>query len=1092
MNIPCKMERIANISSLYRGQRPHKFEEKMLTFQALAWDNEDQNINGNDEDDNSDVEDYEYGLDEYNGSDNENNTANPVKKKYKDKRLVIRTYGLTQNGISVCLEILGFEPYFLLKLPPSWGKNKIKLLENRILGLVTYQKKNLSFQVVKMKKLYFFDNYKDHTFLKISFKTDSARWDTIKALIPSEKENISPAVIKIQKTVQLNIEGIRYNLDVYESTMDTVIRFIHLSGVKPSGIIGIDSSKLKETKTRSTCQIVKSVNWKDVQPINEDWVAPFRISSFDIECTSKDGKFPQSDRIEDKIIQIGTTTRMFGTKYCCVRHIVTLKKSNDISDIKHKKGPNEVVIVESVDTEQELLILWAKHICAIDPDIMIGYNIFTFDWKYIYDRANLLKCVNKVSILGRILKKECKIKSKNLSSSAMGFNSLNYPLIDGRIQIDLLPVIRSGHSLSSYKLDNVAKHLLGTRKNDLPPEQIFSKFNTGSPEDIKIIAEYCIQDCILVNDLFDILDIFINSIGMSNVCLVPCNLLFTRGQGIKVYSKITQKCLERNTAFPTLVKLEHKKNGKDIGYEGAIVLDPIPGFYDKPIVVLDYGSLYPSSMIEYDISYETYNQPPTADTPQEDLKCEGELPGYRHNSIEFDIFEGEKQNKKKVGVKKCTYVENLNRKGIIPSLLDDLLSARKAAKKQMDKATDPFQKAVYNGKQLALKVTANSVYGYTGAKFSDLRFMDLAASTTAVGRLRIYTAKELTEKNFPNSIVIYGDTDSIFIDVSQCQEIIGKIGKEALKASIALGQQISKYITSQLREPQVLAYEKTFSPFMIISKKRYAGNKFEFDFEKYKFTSMGLVTKRRDNAPILKKIYKGVLDLMFGEDETSIAVQKAVKLYQESATDLLKGNVNIEDLIVTKTLKTGYKNPTAITHKVLAERITERDPGNAPAINERIPFVFIDPKELKCTICQKKVNVDYCKCKQCMKLYCYDHLKQHKTHCVSQCRMCWTIDKVSICGVCNGGYCNKHKMIHKCSNIGEKALQGDFAETPTYIQENNILIDYRYYLDHQIRKPVSQIFELIKETRNVDPLKKILIKDNNRINKVRNITDFFK
>ena len=90
MNIPCKMERIANISSLYRGQRPHKFEEKMLTFQALAWDNEDQNINGNDEDDNSDVEDYEYGLDEYNGSDNENNTANPVKKKYKDKHTNIR------------------------------------------------------------------------------------------------------------------------------------------------------------------------------------------------------------------------------------------------------------------------------------------------------------------------------------------------------------------------------------------------------------------------------------------------------------------------------------------------------------------------------------------------------------------------------------------------------------------------------------------------------------------------------------------------------------------------------------------------------------------------------------------------------------------------------------------------------------------------------------------------------------------------------------------------------------------------------------------------------------------------------------------
>ena len=127
-----------------------------------------------------------------------------------------------------------------------------------------------------------------------------------------------------------------------------------------------------------------------------------------------------------------------------------------------------------------------------------------------------------------------------------------------------------------------------------------------------------------------------------------------------------------------------------------------------------------------------------------------------------------------------------------------------------------------------------------------------------------------------------------------------------------------------------------------------------------------------------------------------------------------------------------------------------------------------------------------------MKLYCSSHLKKHKSECIPQCRLCWTIEKVSSCNVCNGGFCSKHKLNHKCSNINEKALQGDFAETPSYIQKNNILIDYRYYLDHQIQNPVSQIFELIKETKNVDLLKKILIKDNNRIHKVQSITDFFK
>jgi len=1078
------MERRAKISSLYRGQRPYKFKDTDLVFQALSWEKEDQEI----EDDDEDGED-----DDFNNSEDE--FENEFKeKKFKEKNLIIRTYGLTKEGVSVCLEITGFQPYFLLKLPPNWSRNKIKTLQSRILSMVGYQKKYISFEIVQMKKLYFFDNYKDHSFLKISFKTDSSRWETIKALIPEETENISPHDVKIQETIPININGTKVKLHVYESTMDTIIRFIHVRGIKPSGILKVNKQKLKKTFTRTTCQITISTNWDNVCSLEEDWVAPFRTSSFDIECTSKDGSFPQAERNEDKIIQIGTTTRIYGEKYCRIRHIVTLKNSNDIPDVKHEDNHDELVVVACVKTEKELLIKWVEHIVLLDSDIVIGYNIFGFDWKYIYDRAKKLNCEKNISKLGRLVGRECKLKSQNLSSSAMGHNQLHYPILNGRVQIDLLHVIRNEHNLSSYKLDNVAKHFLGLRKNDLPPTQIFTKYNTGSPEDIKIIAEYCIQDCLLVNDLFDKLYIFENSLGMSNVCLIPMSLLFTRGQGIKVFSKIAEKCLQRNTAFPTLVKL--KNNGdKNVGYEGAIVLEAIPGFYDVPIATLDYGSLYPSVIIEHNISYETYML-------DDDVKNESKnLDNCRYNSIYIREYGG-------MFNKTCVYAEpllekpkdeydkkmmpNLKGKGIIPSLLQDLLSARKVAKKLMESAKDSFLKAVYNGRQLALKITANSVYGYTGATFSDLRFIDLAASTTAGGREKIYIAKDLAEKEYPGAVVIYGDTDSVFVNLSNCEKLKGLKGKELLAGSIKLGEEMANYITTQLREPQVLEYEKTFWPYMIISKKRYAGNKYEFSPDKYIFTSMGLVTKRRDNAPILKKIYKGILDIMFGQEESNIAVKKAVKFYRENVTDLLKGNVDINDLVVTKTLKTGYKNPTQITHKVLAEKITERDPGNAPSSNERIPYVFVDSKEIKCHICKKKVNIDKCKCKVCMYLYCSTHLHRHKDTCIPKCRMCWTNKKVNCCGVCGGGYCTKHKIEHKCSNINEKALQGDLAETPSYIESNNIKPDYRYYLDHQIVNPVSQIFELIKETKGVDPLKNIIIKDNNKKNGIRNITDFFK
>jgi len=1111
------MERNAKIASLYRGQRPYNFGNNDLVFQALYWEKEDREVDDETNDQEVDEYDYDSFYREDDGQCDETYLSTDMDAversvyKYKEKQLILRTYGLTQDGVSVCFEITGFQPYFLLKLPLNWCKSKIKTLTSRISSMISYRKKELVFNVVRMKKLYFYDNYKDHSFLKISFKTDGARWDTMNALIPKERENISPDVIKIQETNPIKIGGIFVKLQVYESTMDTIIRFIHISGIKPSGIIKIESKDLKKTSTKTTCQIVKSTDWKNVCPVDEDWIAPFRISSYDIECTSKDGSFPQADRAEDRIIQIGTTTRVYGEKYCRIRHIVTLKQCNEIPDVHHKKHPDELVVVESVKTERELLILWAKHICALDPDVMIGYNIFGFDWKYIYDRSKKLNCEKDVSQLGRIKYRECKLKDQRLSSNAMGVNFLHYPLINGRIQIDLLPVIRNGHNLTSYKLDYVANKFLGLRKNDLSPDQIFERYNKGDPEDIKVIAEYCIQDCLLVNDLFDKLDIFVNSLGMSNVCLVPISLLFTRGQGIKVYSKITEKCLQRNTAFPTLVSIEHG-NEKQVGYEGAIVLEPIPGFYDDPIAVLDYGSLYPSTMIENNISYETY--------------VKGKLKGdqvdiIQEEKTEFDLFSSDNKTESSCRYnpiyireyggkfdKTCVYAEpllekpkdekdkkmmpNLKGKGIIPSLLQDLLTARKAAKKQMENAKDPFKKAVYNGKQLALKVTANSVYGYTGAKFSDLRFVDLASSTTAGGRQKIYTAKKFSEDKYPGSIVVYGDTDSVFVNLSGCEQLKGLKGKELLVATIKLGEEMSNYITSQLRKPQVLEYEKTFWPFMIITKKRYAGNKYEFNPDKYKFTSMGLVTKRRDNAPILKRIYKGVLDIMFSQEETSVAVEKAVKFYKDCATDLLKGNVDLNDLVVSKTLKTGYKNPTQITHKVLAEKIKDRDPGNAPSSNERIPYIFIDEKELKCRICNKKVNVKNCKCKICMYLYCGTHLNQHRDNCIQRCRICWTTKKVSCCGVCGGGYCNNHKLDHKCSNINTKALQGDLAETPRYIKENNIIVDYRYYLDHQIRKPVSQIFELIKETKGVDPLKQILIKDDNRIKGIRNITDFFK
>jgi DNA polymerase elongation subunit (family B) len=161
-------------------------------------------------------------------------------------------------------------------------------------------------------------------------------------------------------------------------------------------------------------------------------------------------------------------------------------------------------------------------------------------------------------------------------------------------------------------------------------------------------------------------------------------------------------------------------------------------------------------------------------------------------------------------------------------------------------------------------------------------------------------------------------------------------GKEALKESIRLGVEAGERISKILKSPQDLEYEKTFSPFILISKKRYVGNKYEHDINKYKQTSMGIVLKRRDNATILKIIYGGIIDILMKE----MKIIPAIDFLQKSLRNLISGKIGFDKLIITKTLNDGYKNPEMIAHKVLAERMGERDPGNKPQLLDRMEYIY--------------------------------------------------------------------------------------------------------------------------------------------------------
>ena len=261
-------------------------------------------------------------------------------------------------------------------------------------------------------------------------------------------------------------------------------------------------------------------------------------------------------------------------------------------------------------------------------------------------------------------------------------------------------------------------------------------------------------------------------------------------------------------------------------------------------------------------------------------------------------------------------------------------------------------KNVLDKRQLGYKVTANSLYGQCGARTSTFYEQDIAAATTSTGRLLLIYAKKIIEEVYGNTVCkttnhgevlskaeyIYGDTDSVFFTFN-LQTLAGVPirGKDALEITIELAQEAGHLASSFLKMPHDLEYEKTFMPFCLLSKKRYVGMLYETDPNKCKRKEMGIVLKRRDNAPIVKDIYGGIIDILMKKQN----IQEAIDFLKNALSNIVDEKYGMDKLIITKSLRSGYKNPKSIAHKVLADRIATRDAGNKPSSGDRIPFVYI-------------------------------------------------------------------------------------------------------------------------------------------------------
>jgi DNA polymerase delta subunit 1 len=817
----------------------------------------------------------------------------------------VSIFGKTEDGKSVCVTT-AFNPYFFIKL--SFGTSQQTI--NEIYNLICRKCPEcvISYSMAKSKDVWGFQNNEEFFFMKINFANLGARRRVDGFL---------------RKPVQLS-SGSRV-LKVYESNLDPVLRLMHRTGIQSTGWLDTGDKCVRSHLAKVDIDLWCN-DWRSLKSVARDDIAPFVVGSFDIECNSSTGKFPDADVPGDACFQIAVSLCKFGTDEPYEKVCLCYKKT---------EGPDTM----SFDTEREMLEAFQKYLHEKSIDIITGWNIFGFDLEYIYKRARHCGCDPKFFKLGRLNDESCQLTLKKLSSSALGDNFLKLLPMSGRFIFDMFHEVKKGYKLDSYSLNNVSKLYLGDQKIDMSPKEMFARYKEGDPGKLGEVAEYCIKDTLLPHKLLKKLCTLLNLLEMAKATWVPLCFLVERGQQIKVFSQLTKKARELGFMVPTI------RYGAipEEPYEGATVLEAQKGAYYTPITALDFEALYPSIMMAHNLCYSTLVM---------DEKRYGNIPG-----IDYETFN--------IGDRTYKFAQSVP--SLLPAILLELKQFRKKAKKDMAAATGGM-KEVYNGKQLAYKVSMNSVYGFTGAGKGILPCVPIASTTTCRGRAMIEETKTYVEKNFPGAKVRYGDTDSVMVEF----DVGDRKGKEAIEYSWELGERAAEECSALFKKPNNLELEKVYWPYFLYSKKRYAAklwtkgkdDQMHMDYIDIK----GLQVVRRDNTPHVREVCKELLDVVLDAPDTG----PPMELAKERAIELLSGDVPNEKLVLSQSLSDNYKvhgENVSVTgprigeinqaHVQVVHKMRERKPGSEPQSGDRVPYLLTKTGDPKAKAFEKSEDPKY-------------------------------------------------------------------------------------------------------------------------------------
>ena len=899
-----------------------------------------------------------------------------LKPSYDKQSTEALLFGRDKDGGSVCVFASGWQPYLYIQAPRGWTEDchcvlkellEEKLKTRLLLKFPTNGKGGnkrrgggseamYAVSTVKRKSIFGYSPAGLTEYLKL----EVAHQYLIRSLVDVFEgyETHDGTVVRGLMLLMDWTQGIPKLIEgktrTFNSNIDPILQFmvdVGLFGCQWCKIPNAEETRVITGDRRSTCYHEQNIDICKIQKLSFDEysdMGKLRVISFDIEAAGRRGVFP--DASLDPVIQIALNFRVWGDEDNTPEPILLSLRS-----CEHIEGAK----VLCFEDELELLNAFTELVVAFDADVLTGYNICNFDFPYLLKRANTLEGGEESSDFGlmtRLLNEQMYVRETIFQSAQTGKRKRVRVGIQGRVCLDMFTCIQNNQSfrLEKYTLNAVAEYFLGDKKVDLPFTQITPMWEKDSFSRMEL-GIYCLKDAKLPMVLMVTLDSLGLTMAMARCTGTPLDWVMARGVMIRNSSLLLRRAEVRQYVFPNM-KSGGSTTGKAKGFEGATVLDAHGGIHQN-VGVLDFAAMYPSIIRAHNLCYSTI----VLDGANEPAEQHLLLRVNGHCFVSEDIV-----------------------KGLIPEVVEILQECRAKAKKAYAAETDPVKKKTCKADELAYKVACNGVYGGMGSEQSMLPILAVAETVTAIGRNDIKDVKRLAEEMYPDALVVYGDTDSVFVRFSIPKEVVTTI--EAVHMSMEMAKALAAKVNQIMKAPKQIEFEKVYSTMVCLSKKRYAGVMYaaghKFGLEEPPIDIKGMQCVRRDGCSLVRDLVRECLMSILHtgtfvdaaatarlrlievmDDKIPLEAYAIQKVLRKSMQDccfpmtpiqvntvkkaigspLLNDSQQLsyaeQDDAIRKKVDLPWKLRIRLPHVMLAWRWRLKDPGSAPVLGETLSYI---------------------------------------------------------------------------------------------------------------------------------------------------------